>query len=104
MTNLDCSVKNCTYNKDDCCCRNNINVDGPHAKVTEETCCKSFAERKGDTSISEVEEAKKPTNVACNASNCIYNEDCYCDAEHIGIAGRDACCCTGTECASFRCK
>lgn len=104
MTNLDCSVQNCTYNKEKSCCRDNIHVEGSAARVTEDTCCKSFAEKKGGAGISSMETASKPTNVACDVTSCIYNEDCHCDAEHIGIAGNDACHCKDTECASFRCK
>lgn len=104
MTHLDCSVKNCMYNMDESCMRTDIHVEGTEAKVTEETCCKSFFERSENISKNEMESASKATNVACDACNCIYNEDCYCDAEHIGIAGRDACCSSETECASFRCK
>ena len=46
MTRLDCSVVNCTYNKDDSCCKDNIHVGGKNAKVTDETSCESFRERK----------------------------------------------------------
>ena len=46
MTNLDCSVQSCTYNKEKSCCRDNIHVEGASARVTEDTCCKSFAEKK----------------------------------------------------------
>ena len=42
MTRLDCSVVNCTYNKDDSCCKDNIHVGGKNAKVVDETSCESF--------------------------------------------------------------
>ncbi len=48
MTRLDCSVVNCTYNKDNSCCKDNIHVGGRNAKVTDQTCCDSFRERKYD--------------------------------------------------------
>ena len=104
MTNLDCSVVTCLYNRDNACCLDSIHVDGSDARITEETCCKSFTEKNGGSAMNSAAEPKKPTDVACEAASCIYNEDCRCDAEHIGIAGRDACCCSQTECASFRCK
>ena len=46
MTRLDCSVVNCAYNKEDSCCKDNIHVGGKNAKVTDETCCESFREKK----------------------------------------------------------
>lgn len=104
MTNLDCSVVNCLHNRDNTCCLDSIHVDGSGAKVTEETCCKSFTKKGANASMNCASEPKKPTDVACDAVDCIYNEECRCDAEHIGIAGRDACSCTQTECASFRSK
>lgn len=104
MTNLECSVKTCMYNMDDICSRDNIHIEGASARVTEETCCKSFVERKNDSMTNASGKMRKPTDVTCDAANCIYNEECRCDAEHIGIAGRDACDCKETECASFRCK
>ena len=36
MTRLDCSVVDCTYNKDDSCCKDNIHLGGKNAKVTDE--------------------------------------------------------------------
>ncbi len=48
MTRLDCSVVNCTYNKDNSCCKDNIHVGGRDARMTDQTCCESFRERKYD--------------------------------------------------------
>ena len=48
MTKLDCSVVNCTYNKDNSCCKDNIHVGGHNARITDQTCCESFRERKYD--------------------------------------------------------
>ena len=104
MTHLDCSVQNCMYNQDNSCSKESIHVDGSSASSTEDTCCKSFVERKEGAATNSTKEAVKPTDIACEAVNCMYNEDCRCDAEHIGIAGSDACDCEHTECASFRSK
>lgn len=104
MTNLDCSVKSCTYNKMNSCCKGEIQVEGRDAQDTEETCCGSFQEKQGDSYSNEAEHPCKSTDVGCDAVTCIYNEDYKCDADSIGIAGADADCCTDTECASFRRK
>ena len=47
MTKLDCSVKNCVHNSDNCCCKEAIVVDGCKAKECCETCCGSFSENDG---------------------------------------------------------
>lgn len=46
MTKLECSVKNCLHNADNCCCKAAIAVDGNKAKTAEQTCCASFDENK----------------------------------------------------------
>ena len=103
MTNLDCIVTNCVYNDDKCCCKGDIEVKGENAKNTAETCCGSFVEQKKDLKNYAVGEPSKQIDVSCEACKCVFNEDYKCSADHIGIAGRDACSCGETECASFRC-
>ncbi len=50
MTKLECSVKTCVHNSDNCCCKAAIAVDGAKAKNVEDTCCASFDENKGGVS------------------------------------------------------
>lgn len=103
MTVLDCSVTGCTYNADRCCCKGDIMVGGKDAKRNADTCCESFKER-GTHGASNVERhVSKSIDVACEACNCKFNKDKKCSAEHIGIAGGDACESRETECASFCC-
>lgn len=64
MTRLDCSVVNCTYNKDDSCCKDNIHVGGKNAKVTDETSCESFRERKYDGASNADSIPSKPTEIS----------------------------------------
>lgn len=101
MTFLDCSVTGCMYNADKCCCKGDITVAGKAAKSNVETCCGSFKERSGENAMNVAKRVSKMNEVACEACNCKFNENQKCNAEHIGIAGGDACSCTETECASF---
>jgi hypothetical protein len=103
MTRLDCTVTGCMYNKEKCCCKDNIQVEGDHAKHSRDTCCSSFREQKEGMSNC-VNYPTKDTDVACKATDCTFNENCHCQAKHIGIAGGNACECQETECATFRCK
>ena len=103
MTKLDCTVTGCLYNKEKCCCKDNIEVVGDHAKHSRDTFCNSYRER-SEQVRSSVDYPTKDTNVACQAVECTFNEGCHCQAKHIGIAGGDACDCRETECATFRCK
>ncbi|MBS6396897.1 MAG: DUF1540 domain-containing protein [Clostridiales bacterium] len=102
MTKLDCSVVTCTYNKESCCCKDNIHVGGQNAKVTDETCCESFRERRTDGARNADDIPSKPTEVGCDATNCRYNHSYKCNAECIQVAGPSACKCEQTECATFK--
>lgn len=105
MTNLDCTVLTCAYNKDRSCCKENIKVEGSNAKHTRDTFCTSFRERtEGARNAMDCGCPEKPTDVTCQAATCTFNEQCKCHASHISVAGSNACDCQDTECASFRCK
>jgi len=104
MTILDCSVTGCVYNADHCCHKGHIKVEGTEAERTEETSCGSFKERTEDGVVNAAGGNTKEIDVACDACRCVFNEEKKCSAEHIGIAGGNACRCSETECASFRCE
>lgn len=104
MTYLDCSVTGCVYNEDKCCCKGEIKVEGREAKKNDETCCGSFLQRGENCGQNAAKRISKEINVACEACSCEFNEEKKCCAEHIGIAGGNACTCGETECASFCCK
>ena len=42
MPLLNCTVKNCLYNKDEYCAKGDILVDGRTAKMSEGTSCKAL--------------------------------------------------------------
>ncbi|MDE7057723.1 MAG: DUF1540 domain-containing protein [Lachnospiraceae bacterium] len=104
MTRLDCSVVNCTYNKDNSCCKDNIHVGGQGAKVTDQTCCDSFQERRYDGMRNADDIPSKPTAVSCDATNCTHNQACKCHADQIEVCGADACQCDDTRCGTFVCE
>ncbi len=101
MVNLECNVKSCMHNDDNCCCKNVIQVGGGHACRKDETCCESYDERMGDRFTNMMEQPKHMLDVKCTATNCIYNEDHMCRASHISISGMNAAQMDETKCASF---
>ena len=103
MTKLDCNVVGCAYNADNCCRRSDIHVEGLRAKEPFETSCGSFASR-DCTVCNSIMEAKKETEVLCDACDCRFNDSKKCSASHIGIAGGHADSCRETECGSFVCE
>ena len=101
MPILDCSVKTCTYNKDNCCCLKNIKVDGQQAETERETRCSSF-QKATESAKNSAKDPSMELVVDCDAVNCTFNEQRVCHAGHIGIAGSRAERADQTECASFR--
>ena len=102
MTNLDCDVINCVYNKDASCVRKNIEVEGDSARFASETCCGSFEQRRsGCSTCNSTQEVCKDTDVTCEAVECRFNKSKKCSANHIGISGRHADNMRETECARF---
>lgn len=101
MTKLNCSVVSCIYNEDNLCAKGDIMVEGKTATTPNDTSCSSFKEAKNGCGCNHVGNPKKEINVDCHAVNCVFNEECHCAAEHIGIAGGNASTVADTECASF---
>ena len=104
MTKLECSVDNCMYNEDRCCCKGDILVTGKDAKNTSETCCGSFHQRKDGGAQNAVGHKSETIDVDCEAVKCRFNEACKCSAERIGIVGGRAAKSCDTQCASFCCQ
>ena len=103
MPELKCTVQTCTHNKNFYCDLERIIVGGSSAKRSEETCCDSFEERKGDFHSDVNGQASACSSIDCKATECIYNEKCECHAGKISVEGSQACQCEETECATFTC-
>ena len=103
MPELKCTVQTCTHNKNFYSDLERIIVGGTSAKLSEETCCDSFEERKGDSHSDVNGQASACSSIDCKATECIYNEKCECHAGKISVEGSNACQCEQTECATFKC-
>ena len=103
MPALSCTAKTCVYNKNEYCSKGDILVDGDTAKTADETCCRSFVERKGSAKNS-VESGCgcKTIQVDCKACECTFNKQEKCHADKITITGASACQCDETCCGSFQ--
>ncbi|MBR5799247.1 MAG: DUF1540 domain-containing protein [Lachnospiraceae bacterium] len=102
MAYLDCSVRNCTYNKEECCCKGDIMVGGKHAGREDETCCESFRDAKNDRFESALEHPCRTISIDCEAVKCVYNSNYKCIAEHVDIMGAGADESKETSCATFK--
>ena len=104
MPILDCTVTTCHYNVDERCSLDKIKVEGKNADKMDETACGSFKVRKENRCMNAMGMPDAENKVDCTATHCVYNENCKCGADNIGIRGNDACECTDTECGTFSCR
>ncbi len=82
MPLLNCTVKNCLYNKEEYCAKGDILEDGRTAKKTEGTSCKRFVERRESASNScGCGSATPHIQEECKACECTFNKEERCDAE-----------------------
>jgi len=105
MPILKCDVVSCVHNAERCCCKGAILVEGDSAKDVEDTFCASFYEKAEDSFRNVYESPNYSLQIDCEAENCVYNEDCECQADSVGICGGKRCdCAEDTACATFKCR
>ncbi len=103
MAELKCGAENCTYNTDRFCCKGDIMVGGKHARQKDDTCCESFVSRRdGSATASCGCKPKSTIRIDCEASQCVYNSNYKCTADHVDIHGNNASDSDGTVCATFK--
>ncbi len=102
MTDLGCCVKNCVHNEDNMCCRGNIKVEGKTAKDSSCTCCGSFQDSSCGCAKNATCCPDSKIEVACDATNCIYNDNLKCSADHIDVRHSKDLIHGQTECATFK--
>lgn len=105
MNRLECQVTSCQHYCDNRCCLPGIQVDGPAARESSQTCCDSYEERRqgsGQNSTDHVPSVD--SSIDCSAEHCTYNKNCKCEAECVcvGCCCGDVCSKGGTECCTFR--
>ncbi len=107
MNRLECQVTSCQHYCDNLCCLPGIQVDGPAARESSQTCCDSYEERRsgqGENSSSCGRNPSVESSIDCKAEHCVYNENCKCEAECVCVG----CTCgnvsskSGTECCTFK--
>lgn len=105
MTKLQCHVIHCSSNKDQCCCRPEIKVDGAKACCCDETCCDSYTTIP-DSATNDIgyKTPNQSMPVVCDAQKCTYNQSGMCAAECICVDGSNAREKSQTVCSTFTCK
>lgn len=107
MNRLECQVTSCQHYCDNQCCLPGIQVDGPAARNSSQTCCDSYEERHrshGENSSACGRSPSVESSIKCSAEHCVYNDDCKCEAECVcvGCTCNDVTSKSGTECCTFK--
>ncbi len=100
MPNLNCSVHNCSYNRDNNCSLAAIHVGGQEATRPQLTCCENFISTEY-TNSNEVHQPYPQVDIECKAVDCIYNYEKRCAAKEVQIGGKEACSTQDTDCVTF---
>ena len=85
MTKLDCNVTSCVHNADNCCCKQEIIVEGSSANKRCDTCCGSFDESRDGSFKNMFKSPESRLEIECEAVNCVYNASRRCTADRVGI-------------------
>lgn len=105
MTELKCTVQNCAYNENMLCSRQDIKVEGAHAKSPNETSCGSFAPKGyGATNLVGGKHVCSETKVRCEVKDCAYHRNDQCHADSICVDGHQAASSGDTKCSTFKNK
>lgn len=104
MSKINCSVSNCSHNKENNCFANVINVGGKSAKKDDDTCCASFldAVNYSDLTNNINEKGRECSAITCNVGTCTFNSDYLCTAEAIDVSGKDVNLYLETNCSTFK--
>ena len=102
MAELRCKADTCTYNKNEYCSKGDIMVGGKHAVESDETCCESFARKRGESMSNATSHPSRMISVDCEAVKCVYNANYKCTAEHVDISGAGADAGRETACRTFK--
>ena len=103
MNQLRCGVESCATNRDGCCCRSEIRVDGESARASRDTCCSSFQLEVPGMTNNAVSQTPTPrSEVLCDAQRCVHNCNGCCCASTVDISGEDAVAAGETRCRTFR--
>ncbi|OUQ17862.1 DUF1540 domain-containing protein [Lachnoclostridium sp. An14] len=104
MTKLDCNVTSCVHNADNCCCKQEIIVEGSSANKRCDTCCGSFDESRDGSFKNMFKSPESRLEIECEAVNCVYNASRRCTADRVGITGLGASKAGDTECSTFKAR
>lgn len=107
MNRLECQVESCQHYQNHQCCLLGIQVEGPAARESSQTCCASYEERRpGSSQNAAGMNPSVETDIRCRAKHCAYNDRDHCQAQSVCVDSccGDVTCKSGTQCRTFQGK
>lgn len=106
MPRINCSVENCSYNQQECCCASIVNIGGKGAKQSCDTCCGTFLNRLGYSNLAQYTENRGGIDaILCRVDTCVYHESEHCTLNEIQVGSKEEVdIYTETDCLSFQKK
>lgn len=106
MPKVSCSVQNCSYNQNQCCCASIVNIGGKGSLENRATCCGTFLNQLGYSNMAQYTKARGELDaVLCRVDTCTYYKDEHCTLNEIKVGGvEDVEIYTQTDCLSFQKK
>lgn len=104
MSQINCSVLNCSNNKNGNCYVSMLNIGGMGAVSEAGTCCASFLNSSVYSNIATIAAmtGQGPDSILCSASNCNHNSGGYCELNSISVgASNNVKYYSQTECLNF---
>ncbi len=103
MVSINCSVNNCSHNKNGTCYSNRVNMGGKGAAKSVNTCCGSFLDVSNYSTLTNNTNSSGPCDtLVCEVSTCAYNNNKLCSAESISVNGDNVNLYSETNCATFK--
>lgn len=88
---LDCSACKCVYNSSGVCYAGKITISGLHSSKSSNTHCATFSQEENLTNLSS-NYFTTSNDIACEATNCYYNNQYTCIADSVHINDKNANC------------
>ena len=105
MTKINCSVSNCSHNKNNVCFSNRVDIGGMESSTSKDTCCGSFLDEKLYSDLtSNTNSSGSCDCLICRVESCVHNCNTLCDLQSINVCGNNPHIYTETACHSFEKK
>ncbi|MGL4773625.1 MAG: DUF1540 domain-containing protein [Clostridium sp.] len=103
MTNINCSVSNCSHNSSNVCYANRVDIGGGESSKYCSTCCGSFLNRDVyGTLTNNSNDSGACSCLVCNVPGCAHYSNHVCQLSSISVNGKNPTVYSETNCSSYK--